>query len=181
MPTVRQLNPLNVFFHKSSDSPFIQDSDYCGYKEEITAADALDMYGDILEEKDLERLKTRNNNVYGTGQPFHSFEGKSVDHWDYLKQFEYTYNHPMSTIPSYGTTNVVSDGLYATDRYRYKYENYCVKYTVYWRSQRRVGKLITPNKETGKPEQSIVSEEFIVPKRAKKVIEKRTFGKNGVK
>lgn len=177
MPKVRQLNPLNVFFHKSSDSPFIQDSDYVGYKEEITYADALDEFGDMLEDKDLERLKTYNNNVFGTGQPFHDKDGKSLSHWDNLKQYEYRYNHPMSTIPSYGSTNVVSDGLYATDRYRYKYENYCVKYTVYWRSQRRAGKMTFIN-DQGVEETTIVADDFPLPISARKEFISELFAKN---
>ena len=32
LPIIRQLNPLNVFYHKSPDSPFTHDSDYAVIK-----------------------------------------------------------------------------------------------------------------------------------------------------
>ena len=167
LPTVRQLNPLNIFYHKSSDTPFLHDCDYVGYKEEMTVSDVLDKFGNDLEDKDLDRLRNYNSKVYGLDQKFHSPGGESVDHWDYRKRFEYTYRHPYSDIPSYGTTNVLSSGLYTSDRYRYRYENYCVVYTVYWRSQRRVGKLGFINDE-GELEYTFVGETFKIPKRSVK-------------
>jgi hypothetical protein len=167
LPTVRQLNPLNLFFHKSSDSPFIQDGDYVGYKEEMTISDALDKFGEDMHEKDVKKLRQYNSKIFGTSEKFSSPHGESVSHWDNLKKYEYSYRHPLSTIPSYGTTNVLSEGLYASDRYRYKFENYCVVYTVYWKSQRRVGKYTYTN-EYGELADTIVDEEFVIPKRAKK-------------
>jgi hypothetical protein len=173
MPKVRQINPLNLFFHKSSDSPFIQNSDYVGYKEEMTISDVLDKFGDHLHDKDVDKLRTYNSKIFGYNEKFHSKGGESVGHWDNLKKYEYTYNHPLSNIPSYGTTNVLSEGLYASDRYRYKYENYCVVYTVYWISYRRVGRYTFTN-EFGELEDSFVGEEFPIPHHAKKAKVKKS-------
>jgi hypothetical protein len=167
IPYVRQINALNLFFHKSADTPFIQDSDYVGYKEELTVSDTLDKYGEHLGKKDIERLRQYNSKVFGLDAKFHSKDGESPSHWDNIKKYEYTYQHPLSTIPSYGTTNVLSEGLYASDRARYKWENYCVVYTVYWKSQRRIGKLTYKN-EYGKDESTFVGEEYPIPETAKK-------------
>lgn len=165
MPSIKQINVLNLFFHKSSDTPFLHDSDYVGYKEELTISDALDKYGHHMNEKDVEKLRQYNSKVFGYNEKFSSPGGESVSHWDTLKNYEYTYRHPGSTIPSYGTSNVLSEGLYASDRYRYKYEHYCVAYTTYWKSQRKVGKLMCIN-EYGEMVPTIVDEEFPVPTRA---------------
>jgi hypothetical protein len=167
IPYVRQINALNLFFHKSADTPFIQDSDYVGYKEELTVSDTLDRYGEHLDKKDIERLRQYNGKVFGTDAKFHSKGGESPSHWDNIKKYEYTYQHPLSTIPSYGTTNVLSEGLYASDRARYKSESYCVVYTVYWKSQRRIGKLTYKN-EYGKDETTFVGEEYPIPETAEK-------------
>jgi hypothetical protein len=177
LPSIKQINPLNLFFHKSSDTPFMHDSDYIGYKEELTISDALDKYGEDLDEKDVARLRQYNSKVFGYNEKFHSPGGESVSHWDTLKNYEYTYRHPYSTIPSYGTSNVLSEGLYASDRYRYKYEHYCVVYTTYWKSQRRVGRLTYIN-EYGEEADTIVDEEFPIPERATKESYKpHTFSK----
>lgn len=80
MPKVKQLNPLTLFFHKSSDNPFLQYSEYAGYKEELTASEVLDLYGDDLPEKDIKRLTTYNSPIYGTEEKFHSKGGESVSH-----------------------------------------------------------------------------------------------------
>jgi len=168
VPYVKQINALNLFFHKSADTPFIQDSDYVGYKEELTVTDVLDKYGENLNKKDIDRLKQYNSKVFGTDAKFHSKNGESPSHWDNIKKYEYTYQHPLSTIPSYGSTNVLSDGLYASDKSKHNYESYCVVYTMYWKSQRRIGKLTYIN-EYGKEATTFVDEEYAIPDRAKKV------------
>lgn len=181
LPVVKQINPLNLFWHKSADTPFIQDSDYVGYKEEMTVSDVIDRFGDDLPEDQLQRLKQYNSKVFGLDAKFHSKDGESPSHWDNIKNYEYTYRHPYSTIPSYGTSNVISDGLYASDRYRYRYENFCVVYTAYWRSQRRVGKLGFIN-DDGELEYTFVSEDYKIPKRAKKTSYKpHTFSRTKYK
>jgi len=167
IPYVRQINALNLFFHKSSDSPFIQDSDYVGYKEEVAVSDVLDKYGNSLHKKDIERLKQYNSKVFGTDAKFHSKNGESPSHWDNLKKYEYTAKHPLATVPSSGTTNVLSEGLYATDKSRHRYENYAVVYTVFWRSQRRAG-ILRYKDDYGKGVASIVEEEYPIPDRATK-------------
>jgi hypothetical protein len=167
IPYVRQINALNLFFHKSADTPFIQDSDYVGYKEELTVSDVLDKYGEDLNKKDIDRLKQYNSKVFGLDAKFHSKNGESPSHWDNIKKYEYTQQHPLSTTPSYGTTNVLSDGLYASDKAQHRYENYCVVYTVYWKSQRRLGKL-TYLDEYGEETSTFVDEEFAIPERATK-------------
>jgi len=181
IPSIKQINVLNLFFHKSSDTPFLHDSDYVGYKEELTISDALDKYAEDMDEKDVEKLRQYNSKVFGYNEKFHSPGGESVSHWDNLKNYEYTYRHPLSTIPSYGTSNVLSEGLYASDRYRYKYEHYCVVYTTYWKSQRRVGKLTYIN-EYGEMADTIVDENFPLPERATKETYKlHTFSRDKVK
>lgn len=168
IPYIKQLNPLNLFFHKSPDTPFLHDCHFVGYKEEMTIADILDLYGNDLEDKDVQRLNIFNNKVFGTDAKFHTKDGESPSKWDNMKNYEYTYQHPLSTVPSTGTTTVISDGLYASDRTKQAYYSHGVVYTTYWKSQRSVGKLTYINEE-GEEAITIVDEEFPIPDRAIKV------------
>ena len=47
-PCIDVINPLNVGFHKNPNSPYIQHSDWVWHRDEITVADALQMYGNQL-------------------------------------------------------------------------------------------------------------------------------------
>lgn len=167
MPYLKQLNILNLVYQKSPDTPFIHNSSFAGYKEEMTISDIIDLYGSDLSEKDIKKLRQYNQKVFGTDAKFSDYWGDSPSNWDNLKKYEYTYKHPLSTIPSFGTTNVLSEGLYSSSDDRYRHENYGVVYTTYWRSYRKVGKL--SYKDDYNQEQfTIVGEEFPVPERAKK-------------
>ena len=168
-PYIRQINALNLFYHKSADTPFIQDSDYAGYKEEMTVSDVLDRYGEDMNEEDLRKLKGNTAGVYGANAKFHSKDGWSPSKWEEISKYEYGYHHPLSTFPhGTGSSNVLSDGLYASDKSKYYGQSTAVVYTTYWKSQRKVGKLTYINKY-GKPEVKIVGEDYPVPERAKKV------------
>jgi hypothetical protein len=173
MPTVKQVNPLTLFFHKSPDSPFIHDGDYAGYKEELTIGQTLDQYGDLMHPKDRKRLYTFRNKIYGTETPFASKDGVSQSSWTALKNFEYGYNGGMG-VPYYGTNNVLADGLYNSRLNGRYYDDYCVVYTVFWKSQRKVGKY-TYTDEYGEIQETIVSEEFVVPKDAVKGTYRRSL------
>ena len=166
IPKIKQVNPLTLFFHKSPDSPFIQDGDYAGYKEELTIGETLDMYGDKMHSKDRERLYTFRNKIYGTDTPFSSKDGKSQSSWTALKNFEYGYNGGLG-VPYYSSNNVLADGLYNSRLNGRYYDDYCVVYTCFWKSQRKVG-VYKYQDEYGKMQQTVVSEEFIIPKGAKR-------------
>jgi hypothetical protein len=166
LPVVRQVNPLTMFFHKSPNTPFIQDGDYVGYKEELTIGEALDRYGDKMHPKDRERLYTFRNKVYGTETPFASADGKSQSSWTALKNFEYGYNGGTG-VPYFGTNNVLAEGLYNSRLNGRYYDDYVVVYSVFWKSQRKVG-IYRFVDEYGEMQETIVSEEFIVPKGAQR-------------
>lgn len=171
MPFVKQMNVLNLFFHKSTDEPFIHYGDYAGYKEEVSISTALDTYGEVLDDSQVKRLRTFNGAVFGTEASY--FNEHSPSHWDNINKYEYRMN-PYAVTPTAGTNNVLSEGLYATDRWRRRNEGFCVVYTAYWKSYRRIG-LVKTTDEFGEPIEYFVGEEFKIPKRA--VRERNTINK----
>lgn len=55
-PHIEVLNPLNVGFHKNPNSPYIQHSDWVWHRDEITVADALQLYGNQLDDDDIMQI-----------------------------------------------------------------------------------------------------------------------------
>jgi hypothetical protein len=175
-PYLRQINALNLYYHRSADTPFIQDSDHAGYKEEMDISTVLDKFGDYLTDDQVKRLTKRGSSVYGADAKFHSKGGWSPSKWEERSKFEYSQHHPMANIP-YGasSSNILSDGLYATDKSKNRYQGTAIVYTTYWKSQRRVGKLMYKD-EYGNDKTTIVGENYPVPKRAvKKSYKPHTF------
>lgn len=164
MPYIKQINPLEAFYHKSSDEPFIQYSQFAGYRENSTLSDVLDKYGEYLDDEQVKKLRTFQGAVYGTDASFYSEDSPS--HWDEMKKYEYMQD-PFSVTPSIGSGNIRSEGLYATDRWRRRNEGHAIVYHVYWASYRKIG-VVTFIDEMGEEGQTFVGEEFQVPADAKK-------------
>lgn len=170
MPRVKEVNVLNLFYHKSPDEPFIHYGSYAGYKEESSVTDVLDTYGEKLSDEQVKKIRSYNRgSMFGTENGF--FNEKSVDHWETRKQYEYG-ELPYWMSPGFGTGNVWASGLRTTDRRKRMQEGYVIVYTCYWKSYRKIG-VITTNGEWDIEEHEFVGEDFKVPKRAEKISEKK--------
>lgn len=66
-PVIELLNPIKLFYHKSSEVEFIQDGAYAGYRTKMTPSDILDRFGDDLSDVDKEKIDSinANTNLYG--------------------------------------------------------------------------------------------------------------------
>lgn len=180
IPIIKQLNPPNVFYHKSPDSPFTHDSDYVGYQEEITLGKALDLYGSLMKESEVKRLQTYsydNSGKYGTSDSmFHTRADRHASSWSAKRDagmFPSSANiDPQAMlimdgkymgIPTSSYTNgnnIYGPGLYADSRtYNGRYVSV---YTIYWKSYRKVYKY-TYTDEYGELCEEIVDESFVVP------------------
>lgn len=184
LPKIRQLNPLNVFYHKSPDTPFIHDSDYAGYKEELTIGQVIDLYGEKMHKKDLEKLQKYTydgSGVYGTSDSMFHRHKPSSDDWASKAQagmYPTGLNaDPFSRVEidgkimgiphaTYsGSSAVFGPGLYADERLYNR--PYAVVYTVYWKSYRKMYRYEFLN-EYGQIDEEIVDESFVIPDNAKK-------------
>jgi hypothetical protein len=180
IPIIRQLNPTNVFYHKSPDSPFTHDSDYVGYQEEITLGQALDHYGELMTDNEIKRLQTfsyDNTGKYGTSDSmFHTRADRHASSWSAKReagmfpsganidpQAMMVMDGKYMGIPTSSYTNgnnIYGPGLYADSRtYNGRYVSV---YTVYWKSYRKVYKY-TYTDEYNELCDEIVDESFVVP------------------
>jgi len=186
LPRLKPINPLNLFYQKSPDVEFIQYADYAGYKEYLTITQILNDMGDDLSTEDYRKLVDTgvHGGIRGLNHPWATNRnapsewkevqrmgqfpsGRSVTQEDYLV-LDAKYGYPDKGFV--GSRSVSSLGLNATPDRRNMSE-YMEVYTVYWKSQRRIGVLEYIN-EYGEVDQTLVDEEFVIPKRAKKEVVK---------
>lgn len=55
-PTVEILNPLGVFYQKSTDTKYIQNGEFAGYRSYLTPDQVLDKYADYLSQEDIDKI-----------------------------------------------------------------------------------------------------------------------------
>lgn len=182
LPKIKPINPLNLFYEKSPDVDFIQYGDYAGYKEYLTISQILNDMGDLLSDDDYTQLTEVGirNGIAGINHPFSTNKGypsqwKEVERMgrfpsgraltseDYLT-LDRKYGYPDKGF--IGGRSVSSLGLSAVPTRR-NHSELIEVYRVYWKSQRRLGILQFTN-EYGELDETIVDEEFVIPKGAKK-------------
>jgi hypothetical protein len=179
-PVIRQLNPLNVFYHKSPDTPYTHDSDYAGYKEEMTLGQVIDLYGHELSKEELKRLQTHSydgSRPYGiTDTFFHTKGDRHASSWAAKRDAgmfpsgsnldadaEMVLDGKYAAVPTNsisGGNNIYGPGLYSDNRtYSGRYLDV---YTTYWKSYVKSYKYSYFN-EYGKLVDEIVDESFVIP------------------
>lgn len=200
LPKIRQLNPLNVFYQKSPDTPFIHDSEFAGYREEMTVGAVLDLYGDILHENDVVKLKNYTYDggaYYGTtDKMFQTRADRSASSWravtdagiypsgkDLDPYGAMIIEGKVMGIPNGGASaggRVIGSGLYSD--YLNNHRPYVTVYTVYWKSYRKMMKYSYTD-DYGNISEEIVPEDFVVPEDAKRETYKKSeyFGKTHIR
>jgi len=187
LPRVKQINPLNLFFQKSPDVMWIQDSDYAGYRELMTIDKVLEDYGEFLTKAEFKKLT--ETGAYGgavkglhhpfTVKPGHKQPSEDTEvrgfrdiprgrngltSEDYFALSE-EYGGPDN---GYMSSDYVSRiGLSATNNRISNLREFIDVYTIYWKSQRKIGHYKFIN-DYGEQDETYVSESFSIPKRATK-------------
>lgn len=154
-PYLEVINPLGVFYHKSPETKWIQNSLYAGYRTYMTAGEVIDRYGKYLTKEQVDKLE----NLTNVGGPIP--------------------DHTMGSTMSYGIPEGdprmakmfnYNDGSYGSSNH----SDILVQH-VEWRSQKKVGFLKSIN-EYGDEENLMVSEDFEVPEQATKREVLKEFG-----
>ena len=193
LPKLRRLNPLKVFYQKSPDVEWIHESDFAGYRERISIDQAIEYYGEYMDEEDYNELIRQGANwgVTGYDQKFFA-DGKNPDPWRSQRFGEHGHGYGGSSHNFYDdwlnvgieenggdrvgfipNPNAASDyiGLHTTLQRR-NMNRYIDKYVVYWKSKRKIGRLTYTN-EYNEIDSTIVDEDFVIPRDAKKTITRR--------
>jgi len=165
-PTIELLNPIKIFYHKSSEIEYVQDGYYAGYRTRMTPADILDRFGDDLKDSDKKKIDSMqaNTNLYGITDDIINKEikleglNKSLE-WRMTKGAA-----GMQMIGSYGASTL----------------NDVDVIHVEWRSQRKYGFLNYYDID-GEEQETLVDETFVIPPTASKVKYNDKYGNNKIK
>ena len=136
-PYVEILNPLYVFYHKSPETMYVQDSQYAGYRTRMTVSEILDRFGEYLTSADKDKLEQDYLDT-----------ARAVPTISELAQNNSSYGNSLYNPGSHQTRNNFS---YTWDIYH-----------VEWRSYKRIGFLSYYN-EYGDEVEELVSEDFVIP------------------
>jgi hypothetical protein len=162
-------NPTLVFYHKSPDARYISQSNWVGKTEMLTVADAIDKYGYLMTDDQLEALEA----IYPIRSAGYTMNGYQNDgsYYDSTKSHEWNTNMPSLAMRQYTSAtsqsvleggDVINDVLRESEDYENEGTAYLIRETVaYWKSQRKVGHL-TKVYDNGEIITEIVSEDYTI-------------------
>lgn len=149
-PLAEVLNPLGVFYHKSSETKFIQDALYAGYRTYLTPAEVLDRYSAYMTEEEIKSIDD--------------------DYQPYSRRSGYPMNDADSLLLS-PQSSTLEEGSYGKP----SGTDILVQH-VEWKSQKKVGFLTYLN-EYQELQTDIVSEDFPVPATATTITDHREYNR----
>jgi len=137
-PYVEMLNPLNVFYHKSPDTKFVEDGLFAGSHKQMHPHEILDRWRNELKPDEIERLEGRKEGTMA------DLPSKSPE-YKFFSTSKYLYERGR-------------DKFNAGQYERADYELWDIIH-VEWRSERKVG-FLTYLDEAGMPQETVVDESF---------------------
>lgn len=162
-------NPVNTFYHKSPEVNHIEKGDYVGRVFFLTIPEIVNRYGHMMTEEQLLSLEEYKKDSYdstkniGTGETNYAgmVPNTVVPSWNFPEQHFVTNNlgfdpnNPeivdLNIMSALGNKSAIGD----TNRRAF----YQVT-EAYWMSQRKLGKYVYLDPETGKPTVQLVDETF---------------------
>ena len=186
LPQIKRLNTLFTFYQKSPNLEYIDMADFAGYRERVSMDEVLEEYGEYLSDEDYEEIVTEGGNfgILGYEQKWNSKHNPDPwraqrfgqngagygggSEWENVGRDEFG-GDAFGNIPS---SKVIDHmGIHMTPQ-RSGMNRFVDKYVVYWKSKRKVGRLTYVN-DYNEIEDTIVSDEFVIPKSAKKITTRR--------
>lgn len=143
--TIKVLNPLGVFYHKSPETKYVQDGEFAGYKTKMTVADVIDTYKSLTEDQ-LKQLESKYSEI--------NSRDTEKDLYFPHRELNYLKAGINSKIGSYG----------------YSYSDEVDVIHAAWRSLRKVG-FFTFIDDNGELQTEIVPEEFKMDKNNPKYVD----------
>ena len=160
-------NPINVFFHKSPDTQYIEDGDYVGRIFNLSISTIIDRYGYLMSKEDFKLFseygkedKTKwADSEFNWVYDNYMFPFKGYPAYDIMKN---SWNVPPSTsdIPQLDERfyNQLSDDSFFRDK-----EGFYFVTEGYWKTQKKLIKITYIDEELGQKVVKIVDENFIIP------------------
>lgn len=158
-------NPMTTFFHQAPEVRQAEDGDYAGRVLYMTKSQIIDRFGWRMQREQIEQLYPKdgggrqNGGVYGeffnaTMMPFPAYR-------DYANVTTSLGIDPFNNSPVGNIPSLQPDDLnYGFPNYQFATGDICQVTEGYWRSQRKLGKLVMNNPQTGELDTQIVDETF---------------------
>lgn len=160
-------NPAISFYHKSPDARYISQANWAGKTDMMTPADVIDRYGYLMDEEQLRALEA----VYPIRSAGYTIGGLQNDgsFYDGTKSHDWNTNMPSLAYRQYTTAmggavleggDIITQILSEGEDYYDQGTAYLLRVsTIYWKSQRKIGHLISIN-DNGQVEMDIVDEDY---------------------
>jgi hypothetical protein len=163
-------NPMNTFMHVSPDVDWAEDGDYVGRIFYLTKADIIKRYGWKMDASDMKALETLDKD-YSNDLDFNGFPYKVYAPFEDYKAYDVITRNsgydPINRLPMLG-----DDVLYEMTNNLPNVNRNAGLFRVtevYWVSQRKLGKYVHIDPETGQLVKDLVDENFIVPEHVKEL------------
>ena len=162
-------NPAISFYHKSPDARYISQANWAGKTDMMTPADVIDRYGYLMDEEQLRALEA----VYPIRSAGYTIGGLQNDgsFYDGTKSHDWNTNMPSLAYRQYTTAmggavleggDIITQILSEGEDYYDQGTAYLLRVsTIYWKSQRKIGHLISID-DNGKVEMDIVDEDYTI-------------------
>lgn len=161
-------NPVNVFFHKSSDVTYIEDGDYVGRIFNLSINTIIDRYGYLMSKEDFQRI----NGIYK----------KDKTKWK-DSEYNWVYNNYMMPFQGYPAVDIMKQSvgkpfngsdipeadasffssLGDNNNMFTERQGYYFVTEAYWKTQKKIIKLTYQDQETGAVIITLVDENYIIP------------------
>lgn len=157
-------NPMNTFFHTSPDVDWVEDGDYVGRIVYMTKADIIEKYGWKMKSKDIKKLEEIDKEWGGkndlSGFPYNVY-APFEDYKAYTQVVKNTGYDPLNNVSVMSDDRLLAltSRLPAIDRGAGLYRTT----ELYWKSQKKIGKAVYIDEETGMLVKDLVDENFILP------------------
>jgi hypothetical protein len=160
-------NPAISFYHKSPDARYISQANWAGKTDMMTPADVIDRYGYLMDEEQLKALEA----VYPIRSAGYTIGGLQNDgsFYDGTKSHDWNTNMPSLAYRQYTTAmggavleggDIITQILSEGEDYYDQGTAYLLRVsTIYWKSQRKIGHLISID-DNGQVEMDIVDEDY---------------------
>lgn len=161
-------NPVLVFYHKSPDSRYISQGQWVGKYDMMTVADAIDRYGWLMTEEQLETLE-QIYPVRSAGYPVQGYQNDG-SYYDGTKSHDWNTEMPSLGYRQYTSMwdNTMRGGDIVNwilsdseDWFDMGMTNLLRVTTAYWKSQRKVGHL-TKIDDMGQVTTEIIDESYVI-------------------
>jgi hypothetical protein len=160
-------NPVVTFYHKSPDARYISQANWVGKTDMMTPSDVIDKYGYLMDEEQLKALEA----IYPIRSAGYTIGGYQNDgtFYDGTKSHDWNVNMPSLAYRQYTTAmsnsvysggDIIAQILSEGEDYYDQGIAYLLRVTtVYWKSQRKVGHLISID-DNGEVKMDIVDEDY---------------------